>query len=165
MHEDPVASPWCSKGCSLSVACCITHNCLSLFWHGHSVEIGLSGFMHHTVLLGKVCVSVMIFFSVHFLAWPGYGHYYWDPWEDMRHSLIFSFLLPQVLILHSYLFGAPVVCRGAKKKKKKSFPSLLARSTRSRLYRFPLKLYLQKTGRMWALICPTLCNTWSGVAR
>lgn len=44
-------------------------------------------------------------------------------------------------------------------------PSPLICSARSQLYRFPLKLYLRKTGRMWTLIFPTRCNTWSRVAR
>lgn len=56
MYEDPVASPWCSKHCSLSVLCCITHNCLTPFWHGHSVELGLSSVTYHTSLFGEVCV-------------------------------------------------------------------------------------------------------------
>lgn len=42
MHEDPEASPWCSKSGSPSVLRgCITLNCLTPSRHGHSVGLGL----------------------------------------------------------------------------------------------------------------------------
>lgn len=58
MHEDPLASPW---SCSLSLDRSITHNCLTPFRHGHSVELGLSSFTHHTPPCGVMCVSVTAF--------------------------------------------------------------------------------------------------------
>ena len=104
--EDPVASPWSSKHRTLSVLCCITPNCLTLFWHGHSVELGLAGY--HTPLFGEQGVCVCHFFVVaHFSdTRQDTGIIIFDPSEDVRHSFICSFYPPQFLILHSYLLGA-----------------------------------------------------------
>lgn len=169
MHEDPVASPWCLKVCSLLLVCCIKRNCLTLFWHGHSVELGLSSFTHHTPLFERcVSESVTIFWCSLQCAFP-YMDRIWAllVWSIRGYASLFHIFFPpasgfDITLLSSWR-PCCLLCEGGKKKR--SFSTPLARSTHSRLYRFPLKLYLEKTGRMWALICPTLCNTWSGVAR
>lgn len=112
-----------------------------------------------------LCVSAMLFLSLTSVCMSLYG-------QDMS---IISEIHQRICVTPSYfLLGfditllssrRPVVCCSEGKNKKPLHSSPLACSTHSRLYRFPLKLHLQKTGRMWALIFPTLCNTWSGVAR
>lgn len=84
MHEDPEASPWCSKSCSLSVLCgCITHNCLTPSRHGHSVGLDLSSITHHTHILVR---CMWVYMCMWWFCWmltsvcislylAGYGHY------------------------------------------------------------------------------------------
>lgn len=175
MLQHPEASPWCSERCSLSVLCHITHNCLTPSQHGHSVGLGHQPHISHSSHYRGVYVCH--FFSS-FSSGCSLQRAFPCIWQDMgviseihqRICVTLSYFLSSRFSFWYYtlIFLAPLLSaigRKIKKKKEKRLSSPPACSPHSRLYWFPLKLYFQKTGRMWALIFPTLRNTWTEVAR
>lgn len=155
MHEDPEASPWCSKSCSLSVLCgCITHNCLTPSRHGHSVGLDLSSITHHTLILVRCMWVYMCMWWFFFGCSPQCA--FPCIWQDMG---IISEIHQRICVTPSYflssrlrfwyytlIFLALLLSAVGRKKKRLSTP--LSCRTHLWLYWFSLKLYLQKTGRM-----------------